>query len=120
MNDFWYNFLRIVFTLTSLVLTYYVIPFIKNMIATSDNEQLKNFIDITVRAVEQAVGGGNGGLKKEEVVEQVHKWLTNKGLKITEEQLDGLIEAAVYNMNMEKKLVATVDPGALPVNKKEE
>ena len=44
---------------------------------------------------------GMGAEKKKRVIAFVSSWLEDKGVRISEDQLDKLIEAAVYNMKHE-------------------
>lgn len=100
MNEITFNVLKIVVTLCSVWITYYLVPYIKNKIAESKNKQLIDTIARAVRAAEQTIKeSGQGKVKKAEVVAFVSHWLTEKGIHITEDQLDKLIEAAVFTMN---------------------
>lgn len=59
-------------------------------------------VEIAVKAAEQTIkGSGQGAVKKDEVIKFVSKWMIAHGVLITEEQLDQLIEAAVFNMKRE-------------------
>jgi hypothetical protein len=57
-------------------------------------------IEIAVRAAEQVIKG-NGALKKSEVVKFITDWTQRNGINISEDQLDQLIEAAVYDLKQE-------------------
>lgn len=59
-------------------------------------------VALAVRAAEQTITGqGQGAVKKAEVIKFVSEWLYGKGINITEDELDQLIEAAVYSMKQE-------------------
>ena len=47
------------------------------------------------------IGDGHGNIKKDEVIKFVTDWMVSHGINVTQEQLDQLIEAAVYSMNNE-------------------
>lgn len=102
MNDLTFNILKIVISVCVALITYKVIPYIKCRMQSARYAELLEMIDIAVRAAEQTVSGsGMGVLKKDNVVIFLNKWLYEKGIKISQEQLNHLIEAAVFNMNHE-------------------
>ena len=59
---------------------------------------------LAVKAAEQTFKEpGSGKAKKAEVIRFVSEWLTKHGMKVTDEELSQLIEAAVYQMKQENK-----------------
>jgi hypothetical protein len=61
-------------------------------------------VEIAVRAAEQTIkGSGQGAIKKDEVINFVTSWMISHGIQISAEQLDQLIECAVYNLKLEAK-----------------
>lgn len=64
-------------------------------------EEILTGILIAVRAAEQSLKDETGEFKKSEVLSFVCKWLEDNGVKIDMEQLDKLIECAVYTMKQE-------------------
>ena len=59
-------------------------------------------VEVAVRAAEQTIkGSGQGAAKKEEVIKFVTDWMMEHGVTITYDQLEQLIEAAVFNMKRE-------------------
>ena len=103
MNDITFVLLKIVISICAALVTAYIIQYIKTLKTDRRYAGMLDMIDIAVRAAEQQIGSGCGERKKERVMEFVHDWLTRQGVKITKEQLSELIEAAVFNMNQEKK-----------------
>lgn len=102
MNEITFNVLKIVVTLCSVLITYYLVPYIKNKIAESKYKQLVDTIEKAVKAAEQTIKeSGQGKVKKAQVLAFVSHWLSEKGIHITEEQLDKLIEACVLNLKLE-------------------
>ena len=99
MNDITFLILKIVVSVCAALMTAYVIPYLKRQMETETGSAVLDFIDVAVRAAEQTLEGGK--VKKEWVVAFVTDWLNQNGVKISEEQLDKLIEAAVYSMNAE-------------------
>jgi len=63
-------------------------------------EKMKRYYEIAktfVQAVEQKIGAGKGPDKKAEVFNLLKKVIGNK---LTDEEIDKLIEAAVFEMNL--------------------
>lgn len=102
MNDMTFMILKMVISITTALVTVYLIPFIKSQTKTKQQEELLTIIDIAVKAAEQTIHDPkSGSIKKAEVITFVTSWLNEHNIKITEDQLDKLIEAAVYTMNTE-------------------
>ena len=100
MNDVTFNILKIVVSVSAALISAFVIPLLKVKIAEIKDRRLLEMVEIAVKAAEQTIkGSGTGHLKKDEVITFVTKWLLSQGIVITEEQLDQLIEAAVFSMN---------------------
>ena len=99
MSDITFTVLKIVISVCVTLITAYAIPYLKKQMETEQGAALLDFIDVAVRAAEQTLEGGK--IKKEWVVTFVTNWLNQNGVKISEDQLDKLIEAAVYSMNAE-------------------
>ena len=97
MNDVTFELLNIVISIAAALITLYLIPYLKSQTSTKQMDELVNMISIAVQAAEQTVQGGK--MKKAEVITFISGWMNNKGIKITDEQLDKLIESAVYSMN---------------------
>lgn len=103
MNDLTFNVLKIVVSVVMALIAYYVIPYIKRRIESDRYNELLEMINVAVQAAEQSIKGkGMGELKKENVTTFIKSWLAQTGLEITNEQLDQLIEAAVFELNKEK------------------
>ena len=91
--------LKIVVTVVAALITKYVIPALKSYVEQHRNTEIFDLIATAVRAAEQTItGSGKGSIKKEQVTELVTKWLNEKGIKISAEQLDQMIEECVYLM----------------------
>ena len=99
MNEITFMILKIVISVTAALITAYLIPFIKSQTKTKQQEELYKMIEVAVKAAEQTYEKGE--TKKKDVVNFISNWLSENGIKITAEQLDKLIEAAVYSMKSE-------------------
>lgn len=73
-----------------------LLPWLKERIGAEKLKNLWKLICIAVQAAEQVFGGGNGDKKKEYAL----AYLDDIGVtaKVEPEQLDALIEAAVYEL----------------------
>lgn len=91
--------LSIVVAVVLAIVTKFVIPALKSYVEEHRNTQIYSLIETAVRAAEQTIlGTGQGAVKKEQVVDLVTKWLAEKGITISAEQLDQMIEECVYLM----------------------
>lgn len=109
----------------------HVVPFIETKLKESQYSWAAEIINNAVRAYEQTVSGqGMGEDKFQLVMEFVNRELGKLGIKLSEEQITVLIEAAVQAMNAEQIVVeeATPDPSvyinknmiAVPAEQEEE
>ena len=96
MNEVTFDILKLVVSIATAVVTLYLIPYLKSQTTTKQQEEVAKIVEIAVKAAEQTLASGT--VKKNEVITFVTQWLTERGIKITDEQLDKLIESAVYSM----------------------
>lgn len=97
MNEVWLKIALALISILSALVTGFLVPYIKSK---TTNEQLANMYSIVKFAVQAAeqifIGSGNGQKKKEYVL----GYLNSIGIKITEEDLNLLIESAVKELNI--------------------
>ena len=106
MNNVMYQILSLVLTIIGLVITYYVIPILKSKVSDEKLSIVEMWVNIAVAAAEQMKVAGllpDGQEKKDFVLQ----FIKDKGITITEQELDALIEAAVYEINKAKHLLFT-------------
>lgn len=70
--------------------------YLRTKIGSEKMSQYAEIAKTIVKATEQTLGSGNGADKKAESMQLVKQLTKNK---LSEEQIDRLIEAAVYDMN---------------------
>ena len=100
MSEVMFNILALVVSVCCALIAAYVIPVLKNKLSDEKYGQLLEMINVAVRAAEQIYKeSGMGKIKKEQVVSIVTGWMNEHGVAITVQQLDQLIEAAVYELN---------------------
>jgi hypothetical protein len=94
MNDLTFIVLKTVIIIATTLVTYYLIPLLKYKYAST-------VISDAVTAMEQVIKEEkSGSLRKEKVMEYAKKVL---GHSLSEEQINDLIEAAVFAMNKDRK-----------------
>ena len=71
----------------------------------SDNEVIRNIIEHTVEYVEQVFKDIHGKDKLNEAKTKIIKILNDKGIKLTDEEIEILIESAVKQMNDRENLM---------------
>ena len=99
INDITFVVLKLVVSVCAILITLYVIPFLKTKMKEQQWEDLLDTIERSVHAAEQVFGEKNGTIKKSEVMAFMTQYISDKGIELSKEFLDQLIEAAVFNMN---------------------
>lgn len=94
MNEILFEVLKCVVIVVCLLITRYVIPYLKQTIEKQQNEVLNALVQIAVQYAEQCYDTGKE--KKEIVTEFLKTQLQAKNISISDEQLNALIESAVY------------------------
>jgi LL-H family phage holin len=104
MNEIIFDVARLIATITGLVVAYYIIPVLKTVVQNHIDENITGFINSCVYAAEQIYNDPKTGTtKKKFVLKAVTDWLNARNIKITDEQLNILIESAVLAMKTETK-----------------
>lgn len=99
MDEITMMILKIVVSVCAALITVYVIPYLKTLKDDKRYASLVGIVEVAVRAAEQTISEPHEGkLKKAEVLTFVSDWLDSKGIKVTDEELDRLIECAVYQL----------------------
>ena len=102
MDEVTYIIVRMVVSVVAVLIAAYLIPYIKTKTSNEVSDMIDRLVNTAVLAAEQVITGqGKGKYKKQRVLERVTGWLGVMGIKITESQLDDLIEAVVKEMNTE-------------------
>lgn len=99
MNDITFMVLKIVVSICAALVTVYVVPYLKTLRQDKRYSSLVDMVEIAVKAAEQTIKGkGEGELKKAEVVAFVSDWMKEHGVKISQDELNQVIECAVFQM----------------------
>lgn len=91
----------IVISLLGAVITYILVPYIKRKTTAQQREDIGFWVYMAVAAAEQIFQiPKSGEAKKKYVID----YLLKLGIKLTDEELNILIEAAVYELNKAKDI----------------
>lgn len=103
---------KVIIPILGAIITYLIVPIIKQKTTKEQRENIYNLVKIAVQAAEQM---HDAGLIKVPKKEYVINFLTSKGINITiqEQELDVLIEAAVYELNKAQEKLIT-EPNTKP------
>ncbi len=90
------NIFYVVFSIVSVLITGVLIPYLKQKYSKDKINNIMEAVDIAVKAAEQIyTKTGQGQLKKQYVLMR----LNEQGIKISEKELDDMIEASVLELN---------------------
>ena len=110
------NIFYVVLSLVSVIVTGIIIPLVKQKYRKEKVENVMAAVTIAVRAAEQIYKQtGQGDIKKKYVLQQ----LEEKGIKISDAELDAMIESAVLELNRWKKEIEKEPPVVKVIEKKE-
>ena len=99
MNELTFDILKIVISVCAALVTVYVIPYLKTLKEDRRYAQILDMVEVAVRAAEQTIKGAGKGIEKKEKVENIiYAWLMERGIEISTEQINQLIECAVYQL----------------------
>lgn len=103
MNDVIFEILKAVLVLVIILIAKYLVPWIKLQVEGMKHEWLLKWVELAVRSAEQTILGDKTGPEKKAIVTKFLKeQLQQKNISISDEQLNTLIEAAVYAMKQEQ------------------
>lgn len=88
--------LQAVIMLASVVITVYVIPYVKSKTTEAQRQEINEWVKIAVLAAEQIYKGSGMGKSKKLYV---NEFLAQKGFKVSEKELDNMIESVVLELN---------------------
>ena len=104
MDDLLFNVIKLLVIIVITIFMRYGVPLIKEFIENSKLSRLMKWVDAAVEAAEQTIKAAGSGAERKGIVTKFLKGiLTAKNISISDEQLETLIEAAVFAMNNEKK-----------------
>lgn len=107
MRDIIMELLKLTIMIATLVITRYVVPWIK---AKTQSDTMSVLIDWAMQAVlaaEQAHQAMPGPERKAIVTKFIKQILEQKNIALSDEEIDVMIEAAVKQMNVAKEIGVT-------------
>ncbi len=90
--------IKVIIPILGAIVTYVLVPYIRKKFSNEQLEYIYAWVVIAVRAAEQMNNAGLINIPKKEYVIQ---HLNEKGLDISESDLDAMIEAAVKELKIE-------------------
>ncbi len=102
MSDIIFEILKVVIMLAVVLVTRYLVPWIREKIGNDKLEVAEKWAKYAVLKAQQVMQTENGQERKAYVTEFLKEILTAKNISLTDEQLDVLIEAAVKTMKIEE------------------
>lgn len=101
MNEVSFVMVRLCVIVIATIISVYAIPVLKGLAEDRMDARILEVIDKAVHAAEQTLKDNEE--KKSFVINTVTAWLLERGLSISADQLDMLVEAAVNAMKVEMK-----------------
>ena len=99
MNEILYEILKASIVLVLILLTRYAVPYLKQMVENSKYEWVVKWAEVAVKSAEQTVFGDKKGPERKAIVTRfIKKLLLQKNIALSDEQLDNIIESAVFAM----------------------
>ena len=97
------NIFYVILSLVSVIVTGIIIPLVKQKYGREKVTSVLEAVDIAVKAAEQIyTNTGQGQLKKQYVLMR----LNEQGIKLSEKELDDMIEASVLELNRWKQEIS--------------
>ncbi len=104
MKDIIFAVLQITVIISVFAITKNVIPYLAQKIKDTNYEWVLNIVKQAVEMAEQTMtGSGKGKDKKTLVTKYIKSVLNDLKIEMSDDQIDILIESAVYAMNQAKK-----------------
>ncbi len=104
MNEILFEVIKVVVMVAVLVITRYLIPWLKAKIGADKLAVAEKWVKYAVLKAQQVLWEKNGQDKKAYVTEFLKEILIAKNIALSDEQLDVLIEAAVKQMKIEENM----------------
>lgn len=103
MSEITFEILKATIIVAIILITRYCIPALESYISNSKYAWVASVIKNTVESAEQTIKEEKSGSKKKALVlETVRRIFADANIKITEDQINALIESAVFTMNRDK------------------
>jgi len=94
MNIDYTELIQAIIALVSVLITTFLVPYLKKKLSAEKLEELKKWVGIAVTAAEQLYGSKTGQQKKDYVL----SFLIEKGIVFDAAEVTALIESEVYKL----------------------
>lgn len=102
-NEILYNIARIVIAVVAALVSAYLIPWLKAKTKSMLDEKLYTIVETAVQAAEQNPGIISGTDKKDYAKEFIKDLCGKANITVSDAEIDGLIESAVFGVNLVSK-----------------
>lgn len=109
MNEIIFEVIKVVVMVAALVITRYLVPWLKGKIGADKLEAAEKWVRYAVLKAQQVLGNKSGDDRKAYVTEFLKEILIAKNIVLSDEQLDVLIEAAVKQMKIEENVGVVIE-----------
>lgn len=99
-TDILFEILKLVVIIATAVVTRYVVPYLKEKIGAEKLAAIENEVRTLVLAVQQLYPNKTGDERLYIVTQETSKFLNEKGIELTADQIRYLIESAVKEMKL--------------------
>lgn len=110
MNEIIFEIIKVLVMVAVLVITRYLVPWIKGKIGVDKLEEAEKWARYAVFSAQQVLWAEKGQDRKAYVTEFLKEILIAKNIALSDEQLDVLIEAAVKQMKIEENAGVVIGP----------
>ena len=105
MNEVLFEILKAAVVLAVVILVRYAAPYLRMKVEETQYAWIIKWAEIAVKSAEQTITGDGSNKEKKAIVTKLLKsMLIKKNISISDEQLDSLVEAAVYAMKQSKRV----------------
>ncbi|MBP3826276.1 MAG: phage holin [Butyrivibrio sp.] len=100
MRDITLELLKIIVMIASCLIARYLIPWLKAGIDADKEARVKEIISDAVYMAQQLYWAKTGEERKEKAIEYAKKILASKGINVSAEELNTILEAAVKQLKI--------------------
>lgn len=112
MDEIIMEALKLMLMLISFVVCAYLLPWIRQKVGETKMEQLEQYVQQAVYAVQQLFWQKTGDERRAKAIELIADWCAKNNISVTQDQIRVLIEAAVKGMHIaEGKTYANITDG---------
>ena len=102
VSEIVYLLFRLALTISVFLITYYVIPWVKEKVGNEQYDRLEREVQKFVLAVQQMYPDASGEQRLAMVTDKISEFLSTKDIHLSSEQIRDLIESAVKTMKMQE------------------